>query len=86
MAAVELMESGDPDEEMIGIIAVQRMMAEDVEEEYADAVLMAAAVAGQDSREPVPYLPYVCAAFSRPGLVGCWEHLRAPLHAPHDGC
>lgn len=60
MAAFQLLESGDPDEELVGIMAMQRMLAEDVEEEYEDAVLMAAALAAQGSREPVPYLPYVC--------------------------
>ena len=77
MAAIELMESADPDEEMVGIMAaMQRTMAEDVEKEHEDAVLMAAAVAGQCPISRTCALPV-------PSRVGWWLGVSAlPLVVP----
>jgi hypothetical protein len=55
MAAVELTDSDDPDAEIIGIMALQRMLTGDEDEEEELVLLLAARASGSDS-VPAPYL------------------------------
>ena len=57
--AMELLDSGDEDEELIGIMALQRYLAD--EDDVEMALLVAAAVSDRP-RTPEPYILYVWTA------------------------
>jgi len=58
--AMELLDSGDEDEELIGIMALQRYLADEEDEEMA---LVVAAAVSDRPHTPEPYILYVWTAW-----------------------
>ncbi len=56
MLAVELLDSNDPDEEIIGIMVLQRMLTGGEEKEDEELLLLLAACDPNSQSLPAPYL------------------------------
>jgi hypothetical protein len=66
MMAIELIESGNPDDEAVGLMALGRIIADDDDE---DVLLLLVAAGPNDERLPVPYLLYVFGAVACRGIA-----------------
>jgi hypothetical protein len=70
MVGMELMDSGDPDDEVIGIMLINRVLAGDDDEDDEEMALLLAAAASHTARPLDPYLVYVRDGCRCPPLAG----------------